>query len=77
MKKCNYCYTENSDDEKYSRKCGEKNGFHHIRLCVFVIIGDIFSFVFKPSNELEDELNIIFRYVRNKGYKIVKLEKIL
>ena len=26
---------------------------------------------------LEDELNIIFRYVRNKGYKIVKLEKIL
>lgn len=45
MKKCNYCYTENSDDEKYSRKCGEKNGFHHIRLCVFVIIGDIFSFV--------------------------------
>ena len=28
-------------------------------------------------DELEDELNIIFRYVRNKGYKIVKLEKIL
>ena len=36
-----------------------------------------YIFVFKPSDELEDELNIIFRYVRNKGYKIVKLEKIL
>ena len=31
----------------------------------------------REMDELEDELNIIFRYVRNKGYKIVKLEKIL
>ena len=45
MKKCNYCYTENSDDEKYSRKCGEKMGFT-ISDYVFLLLLVIFFLLY-------------------------------